>query len=75
MEVFFFPLYVLPPFCLFSFNLYNDYTGGGGGLVSLTKRRDFSVYSNDSITLILIETLKDNGIQDFTFVFFLKYDS
>ena len=72
MEAFFFPLYVLLPFCLFSFSPYNDYTGGGWGLVSLTKRRGFSVYSNDIITLILIETLKDNGIQDFTFVFFFK---
>ena len=36
--------------------------------------RDFSVYSNDSITLILIETPKDKGIQDSPF-FFFKYDS
>ena len=31
--------------------------------------RDFSVYSNDSITLILIETPKDKGIQDSLFFF------
>lgn len=48
-----------------SFSLYNDCAGGGGG-------RGFSVYSNDSITLILIETLKAKGIQDFTFFFFLS---